>query len=180
MMGSFARGFFVGNSEVGKSSLFAGFFLFDYVCCNRIIFGADQYTEVRIRHTKGAPDRWLEEIVPVLQDYSEGSAKPVVQAIEDAQQAHRDRSRPVPRQPLHPGEGRVGEHAIGDQTVTRGTIAAGQIVLDDVEIVERPWVKYGQPADSPIAPLLPASDAAIASRDKLMTPGVGGLRTVTK
>jgi len=39
---------------------------------------------VRIRHTKGAPDRWLEEIVPVLQDYSEGSAKPVVQAIEDA------------------------------------------------------------------------------------------------
>ena len=45
-----------------------------------------------------------------------------------------------------------GEHAIGDQTVTRGTIAAGQIVLDDVEIVERPWVKYGQPADSPIAP----------------------------
>ena len=82
--GSFARGFFVGNSEVGKSSLFAGFFLFDYVCCNRIIWGADQYTEVRIRHTKGAPDRWLEEIVPVLQDYSEGSAKPVVQAIEDA------------------------------------------------------------------------------------------------
>ena len=83
-MGSFARGFFVGNSEVGKSSLFAGFFLFDYVCCNRIIWGADQYTEVRIRHTKGAPDRWLEEVTPVLQDYSEGSAKPVVQAIEDA------------------------------------------------------------------------------------------------
>ena len=64
--GSFARGFFVGNSEVGKSSLFAGFFLFDYVCCNRIIWGADQYTEVRIRHTKGAPDRWLEEVTPVL------------------------------------------------------------------------------------------------------------------
>jgi hypothetical protein len=82
--GSFARGFFVGNSEVGKSSLFAGFFLFDYVCCNRIIWRADQYTEVRIRHTKGARDRWLEEIIPVLQDYSEGSAKPVVQAIEDA------------------------------------------------------------------------------------------------
>jgi hypothetical protein len=83
-MGSFARGFFVGNSEVGKSSLFAGFFLFDYVCCNRIIWGADQYIEVRIRHTKGAPDRWLEEVTPVLQEYAEGGAKPVVQAIEDA------------------------------------------------------------------------------------------------
>jgi hypothetical protein len=82
--GSFARGFFVWNSEVGKTTLGAGFFLFDYVCCNRIIWGADQYTEVRIRHTKGAPDRWLEEIAPVLREYSEGSAKPVVQVIEDA------------------------------------------------------------------------------------------------
>jgi len=82
--GSFARGFFVGNSEVGKTSLFAGFFLFDYVCCNRIVWGADQYTEVRIRHTKGAPDRWLEEVTPVLREYSQASAKPVVQAIEDA------------------------------------------------------------------------------------------------
>jgi hypothetical protein len=60
--GSFARGFFVWNSEVGKTTLGAGFFLFDYVCCNRIIWGADQYTDVRIRHTKGAPDRWLEEV----------------------------------------------------------------------------------------------------------------------
>ena len=30
--GSFARGFFVWNSEVGKTTLGAGFFLFDYVC----------------------------------------------------------------------------------------------------------------------------------------------------
>ena len=37
--GSFARGFFVWNSEVGKTTLGAGFFLFDYVCCNRIVWG---------------------------------------------------------------------------------------------------------------------------------------------
>src|SRR4029077_3736004 len=49
-------GFFVWNSEVGDKTLGLGFFLFDYVCCNRIVWGADQYTEVRIRHTKGAPD----------------------------------------------------------------------------------------------------------------------------
>jgi hypothetical protein len=42
------------------------------------------YTEVRIRHTKGAPDRWLEEVTPVLREYSQASEKPVVQAIEDA------------------------------------------------------------------------------------------------
>jgi hypothetical protein len=50
--------------------------------------GADQYTEVRIRHTKGAPDRWLEEVTPVLREYSQASAKPVVQAIEDARNKH--------------------------------------------------------------------------------------------
>jgi len=82
--GSLARGFFVWNSEVGDTTLGVGFFLFDYVCCNRIVWGADQYTEVRIRHTAGAPDRWLEEATPVLTEYSEGSAKPVQQAIEDA------------------------------------------------------------------------------------------------
>jgi Domain of unknown function (DUF932) len=105
-MGSFARGFFVGNSEVGKSSLFAGFFLFDYVCCNRIIWGADQYTEVRIRHTKGAPDRWLEEVTPVLQEYAEGSAKPVVQAIEDARSKRVDDDFVgIPRQALRQADG---------------------------------------------------------------------------
>ena len=83
-MGSFARGFFTWNSEVGKTTLGAGFFLFDYVCCNRIVWGADEYTEMRIRHTSGAPDRWLEEVTPVLQEYSQASAKPVLQAIEDA------------------------------------------------------------------------------------------------
>jgi hypothetical protein len=83
---SLARGFFVWNSEEGSKTLGAGFFLFDYVCCNRIVWGADQYQAVRIRHTKGAPDRWLEEIVPVLQEYDQGSPQPIVQAIEAARE----------------------------------------------------------------------------------------------
>src|SRR5205085_162701 len=84
--GSMARGFFVWNSETGDKTLGLGFFLFDYVCANRIVWGADQYTEVRIRHTKGAPDRWLEEVAPVLKEYDEGSAQPVMQAIEAARE----------------------------------------------------------------------------------------------
>ena len=82
--GSLARGFFVWNSKVGNTTLGAGFFLFDYVCSNRYVWGADQYTEIRIRHTSGAPDHWLEEVSPVLREYAEGSAEPVLQAIEDA------------------------------------------------------------------------------------------------
>ena len=85
--GHMARGFFVWNSEVGDTTLGAGFFLFDYVCCNRIVWGARDYNEVRIRHTSGAPDRWLEEVVPVLTEYANGSAQPVVAAIEAARQA---------------------------------------------------------------------------------------------
>jgi hypothetical protein len=82
--GSMARGFFVWNSETGSCTLGAAFFLFDYVCSNRIVWGAEQFREIRIRHTSGAPHRWLEQVAPVLTEYSEASAKPVVQAIEDA------------------------------------------------------------------------------------------------
>lgn len=85
--GSLARGFFVWNSEVGSKTLGAAFFLFDYVCCNRMIWGAQGYQEVRIRHTSGAPDRWLEEIAPVLVEYSQSSAKPVQETIAAAQAA---------------------------------------------------------------------------------------------
>ena len=88
--GSFARGFFVWNSEVGDTTLGSGFFLFDYVCCNRIIWGADQYTELRIRHTATAPDRWAEELAPALVEYANGSSAPVVKAITDAREKRID------------------------------------------------------------------------------------------
>jgi hypothetical protein len=60
------------------------------VCCNRIVWGADQYTVVRVHHTKGAPDRWLEEVAPVLTEYAEGSGKPVAEAIEAARDKSED------------------------------------------------------------------------------------------
>jgi len=88
--GTMARGFFIWNSEVGAATLGAGFFLFDFVCGNRIVWGAKDYNEVRIRHTSGAPDRWLEEVEPVLIEYANGSAKPVLETIERAKQKRVD------------------------------------------------------------------------------------------
>lgn len=82
--GDMARGFFVWNSEVGSQTLGIATFLFDYVCCNRIVWGGTQYKEVRIRHTAGAPDRWLEDVAPAIDAYAHGSAQSVVRAIEDA------------------------------------------------------------------------------------------------
>lgn len=82
--GAMARGFFVWNSEVGSATLGISTFLFDYVCCNRIVWGSQDYAEVRIRHTSGAPDRWLEEVAPAIESYANSSASNVVRAIEDA------------------------------------------------------------------------------------------------
>jgi hypothetical protein len=83
--GSLARGFFVWNSEVGSATLGVAAFTFDYVCCNRMVWGVDQFKEVKIRHTSGAPDRWLEQITPALEQYANSSAVNIQQAIKDAQ-----------------------------------------------------------------------------------------------
>lgn len=83
--GSLARGFFVWNSEVGASTIGVAFFLFDYVCCNRIVWGAEGYREIKLRHTVSAPDRWLEEVTPVLEQYGEASARPIEECLQAAQ-----------------------------------------------------------------------------------------------
>lgn len=87
MHGDFARGFIVWNSEVGDATLGFAMFLFDYVCCNRIIWGAQDYNEVRIRHTAAAPDRFIEEISPILEAYSKASDTGIVNCIAAAQEA---------------------------------------------------------------------------------------------
>lgn len=84
--GSLARGFYLWNSEVGSKTLGIGTFLFDYVCCNRIIWGAEMFQEIRIRHTASAPTKWLDEVQPVLIAYQNGSAKPVEDAIKATQE----------------------------------------------------------------------------------------------
>lgn len=82
--GSMARGFFVWNSEVGSTTFGIAAFLFDYVCCNRIVWGAQEFKQVTLRHTRSAPDRWIEEMRPALQSYANSATVSVVKAIEDA------------------------------------------------------------------------------------------------
>lgn len=88
--GNFARGFIVWNSEVGAGTLGISAFLFDYVCCNRIIWGATQIQTVKVRHTQSAPVRWVEEIVPAVEAYARSSSGNVVQLIEHARAARID------------------------------------------------------------------------------------------
>ena len=83
--GSMARGFFVWNSEVGSSTFGVGMFLFDFVCCNRIVWGAQEYKEIRIRHTAGAPHRFIEEVAPAIEAMAQSSTTSISQAIAAAQ-----------------------------------------------------------------------------------------------
>lgn len=85
--GTLSRGFFLWNSEVGSATFGLGTFLFDYVCCNRIVWGAQEYREIKIRHTVSAPDRFLAEVQPALISYANSSQSNVVDAVKAAQQA---------------------------------------------------------------------------------------------
>lgn len=88
--GLMARGFFAWNSEVGAQTFGLSTFLFDYVCLNRIVWGAAEYSEVRIRHTASAPDKWLGEVVPALEAYAQSSTRGITAAIEHAREARLD------------------------------------------------------------------------------------------
>jgi len=90
--GTLARGFFVWNSEVGNTTLGIGTFLFDFVCCNRIVWGAEGYKEIKVRHTASAPDRFVEEVAPALEAMATSSTANISKAIADAREARLDKS----------------------------------------------------------------------------------------
>jgi hypothetical protein len=83
--GSLARGFFVSNSEVGAGTFILGQFLFDYLCSNHIIWGVEQFQELRIRHTSGAPDRYIEQAAPAILAMSNASSVGMVDMLKAAQ-----------------------------------------------------------------------------------------------
>lgn len=88
--GLMARGFFIWNSEVGSTTFGISTFLFDYVCQNRIVWGAEDVKEIKLRHTASAPTKFLEEIQPALTTYSNASTANIVQGIEKARAARLD------------------------------------------------------------------------------------------
>jgi hypothetical protein len=79
------RGFLAWNSEVGASVFGLSTFLYRYVCDNRIIWGATQVNELRIRHTSGAPERFAYEGETYLQRYSNESTAQIENTVRRAQ-----------------------------------------------------------------------------------------------
>lgn len=64
--GQMSRGIIFRNSEVGLGKCVFKSFFYDYVCANRIIWGASDITNIEIKHTSGAPERFIKEVMPAL------------------------------------------------------------------------------------------------------------------
>jgi hypothetical protein len=78
------RGFYMWNSEVGSTSWGLTTFLYNFVCDNRIIWGAQDVKELRIRHTSGAPERFVREGMPMLERYAEATLDKTQETIQKA------------------------------------------------------------------------------------------------
>lgn len=83
--GKISRGIFFWNSEVGDGSIGMAFFLFDYMCCNHIVWGVQDFNEIRIRHTASAPDRWIDQMVPVIERFAQSPVEPIAETLKAAQ-----------------------------------------------------------------------------------------------
>lgn len=78
------RGFIVTNSEVGCKTFSLTTFLFNTVCGNHIIWGAQNVNELIIRHTKNGPQRFIDEAAPTLLSYVNASAEAETTVVKRA------------------------------------------------------------------------------------------------
>lgn len=65
------RGFFCWNSETGSATFGLTTFLYNYVCGNHIVWGAEEVSELKIIHRNHAPDRFYSQALPVLNRFVE-------------------------------------------------------------------------------------------------------------
>tara|TARA_R110002020_G_scaffold9774_1_gene38213 strand:- start:794 stop:1939 length:1146 start_codon:yes stop_codon:yes gene_type:complete len=80
-----SRGFMLWNSEVGSASLGMATFLYDHVCNNRLVMGVKDVTEKRIYHTASGPEKYITEMMPLLENYANASMKEEESLIKNAQ-----------------------------------------------------------------------------------------------
>jgi hypothetical protein len=81
------RGFYARQSEVGIASLTIATMYLRGICCNRLLWGVEGFSEISIRHSKHAPDRFLLEAEPALQQFAQGDVKAITDGVEAAQAA---------------------------------------------------------------------------------------------
>ncbi|TJV46317.1 MAG: DUF932 domain-containing protein [Mesorhizobium sp.] len=80
------RGFYAWNSEVGSKTLGIASFYLRAVCCNRNLWGVEDFQEIIIRHSKYAASRFALEAEPALIQFADSSPMPFVNGIKAARE----------------------------------------------------------------------------------------------
>ncbi len=80
------RGFYCWNSEVGSKTLGIASFYLRAVCCNRNLWGVENFEEISIRHSKFAAQRFAQEAAPALTSFANSSPGPFVAGIKAARE----------------------------------------------------------------------------------------------
>jgi hypothetical protein len=78
------RGFYCWNSEVGSKTLGIASFYLRAVCQNRNLWGVEGFEEIRIRHSKLAASRFIQQAAPALRRFADSSAAGFIQGIKSA------------------------------------------------------------------------------------------------
>ena len=81
------RGFYAWNSETGSKTAGVAAMYLRGVCMNRNLWGVENFQEIKIRHTKFAPDRFAMEAAPALQSFAHGSTFDFMEGVKAAQAA---------------------------------------------------------------------------------------------
>ena len=81
------RGFYAWNSETGSKTAGIAAMYLRGVCMNRNLWGVENFQEIKIRHTKFAPDRFAYEAAPALQSFAQGATANFLDGVKAAQDA---------------------------------------------------------------------------------------------
>jgi len=81
------RGCYMWNSEVGSRSLGMATMYLRAICCNRILWGVENFEEITMRHSRLAPDRFLMKLQPALRSFHDAGTAKVLTGIKTARDA---------------------------------------------------------------------------------------------
>jgi hypothetical protein len=81
------RGFYAWNSETGSKTAGIAAMYLRGVCMNRNLWGVENFHEIKIRHTKFAPERFAQEARPALQSFANGSTLSFLEGVQAAKAA---------------------------------------------------------------------------------------------
>jgi hypothetical protein len=80
------RGFYVWNSEVGSRSFGLASFYLRGVCQNRCLWGVEGFQQVTFRHSKYAPERFINEASRALESYANASDHKLISGVKEAKE----------------------------------------------------------------------------------------------